>query len=154
MAVLYSTAGDDSFVVPEEWKKKTEEAFLIILKKFSVGENAEVSVVFADGKTIRNLNRDFRGVDSETDVLSFPQYDKASEIPAGEKEILLGDIVLCTAKIYSQAEEYGHSPLREAVYLFVHGMLHLLGFDHMDEKEKKEMREAEDAFMEQIDLPR
>lgn len=112
-----------------------------------------VSVTFTDKDGIRDLNRDYRGVDRVTDVLSFPQYDDFDEIPE-EGEILLGDVVICKEKAMEQAGEFGHSLDREMIYLFTHSILHLLGYDHMEEEEKKEMRLKEEEIMDFLGLPR
>ena len=102
---------------------------------------------------IRSLNRDYRGVDSVTDVLSFPQFEATDDLPeAGE--ICLGDVVICEDSVKEQADEYGHSYEREFIYLFVHSLLHLLGYDHMEDEEKAAMRNREEAVMNQLDLRR
>ena len=90
-------------------------------------------------------------MDSPTDVLSFPMYDNPEEIQEGD---LLGDVVICMDKVIAQAEEYGHSRERETVYLFTHSVLHLLGYDHMTEEDKKEMRSREEEVMAQLNLTR
>ena len=95
------------------------------------GENCEVSVMIVDNAAIRELNAAWRQIDKETDVLSFPMEDDSP---------LLGDIVLSLEKAYEQAEEYGHTPAREIGFLTVHSMLHLYGYDHMEEEERVEMR--------------
>lgn len=116
-------------------------------------EICEISLSLVSGEEIRGLNSQFRGIDKETDVLSFPQYDDIGD--AGEQEIIpLGDVVICEDVAHRQAEEYGHSYEREFVYLFVHSILHLLGYDHMEEDEKKEMRAAEEQVMQSIGLSR
>ena len=115
-------------------------------------DSCEVSVSFVSAEEIRTLNRDYRGVDSVTDVLSFPQYEDPEEM-VGES-IAVGDVVICDAKAKSQAEEYGHSYEREIIYLFVHSMLHLLGYDHMEPAEKEEMRAREEAVMDRLGIPR
>lgn len=104
--------------------------------------DAQVNVIITDETTIKEINKEQRGIDLPTDVLSFPMIDFASpldysgiddEIIAYDmdsEEVVLGDIVLCREKIYSQAEAYGHMPIREIAFLVVHSMLHLLGFDH------------------------
>lgn len=113
----------------------------------------EISLSLVSGEEIRGLNSRFRGIDRETDVLSFPQYDDIGD--AEEQEIIpLGDVVICEEVAHRQAEEYGHSYEREFVYLFVHSILHLLGYDHMEEDEKKEMRAAEEQVMQSIGLSR
>ena len=112
----------------------------------------EVSVSFVSEEEIQTLNRDYRGTDRVTDVLSFPQYDDLSEM---EGELIeLGDVVICRKRAEEQAEEYGHSLEREIVYLFVHSMLHLLGYDHMEADEKAEMRRREEEVMEELGLVR
>ena len=109
-------------------------------------------LVFSDGENMRNLNRDTRGVDRVTDVLSYPSMDGIKgEILKREnhrtlldgKYLFLGSIVLCEDKIREQAEEYGHSAERERTYLIIHGLMHLFGYDHQTEEDKEEMREKE-----------
>ena len=116
-------------------------------------ENLSLSVSFVDGETIRSLNRDYRGVDSVTDVLSFPQFAEDEELDDWE-EISLGDVVLCTDRARSQAEEFGHSYERELIYLFVHSCFHLLGYDHAEEEAKRKMREKEEKVMKELKLER
>ena len=116
-------------------------------------ERAEISLTLVSLEEIRELNRDYRDVDRETDVLSFPQYEGVEEMPE-EGELCLGDVVICLDKVKSQAEEFGHSFEREFVYLFVHSLLHLLGYDHMEDDEKTVMRAKEEATMKEINLLR
>lgn len=112
-----------------------------------------VSVTFVSTEEIKELNRVYRAKDAVTDVLSFPQYEDLNEIPE-VGEICLGDVVICPEQALLQADEYGHSGERELVYLFVHSMFHLLGYDHMSEEEKIEMRSQEEKIMEQVGLVR
>ena len=112
-----------------------------------------VSVTFVSSEEIRELNALYRAVDSVTDVLSFPQYEDLSEVPE-ESEVCLGDVVICTEQALLQADDYGHTPERELTYLFVHSICHLLGFDHMEEAEKEEMRKREEEIMKRIGLER
>ena len=116
-------------------------------------DRSEISVTFVDMEEIHQLNLDYRGVDSPTDVLSFPQFDDLNDLPE-DGEIALGDVVICKQKAEEQAEEFGHSFEREIMYLFVHSVLHLLGYDHMEEEEKAEMRAKEESVMEQINVTR
>ncbi len=116
-------------------------------------ENISISVSFVDKEEIQRLNREFRGVDSVTDVLSFPQYDGGEELEDFE-EITLGDVVICLDKCREQAEEFGHSFEREEIYLFVHSVLHLLGYDHMEDEDKRLMRAAEERVMDQLGIKR
>ena len=116
-------------------------------------ERSEISVTFVSLEEIHELNREYRQVDSPTDVLSFLQFDDLDDLPE-EGEIMLGDVVICSDRAKEQAEEFGHSFEREIIYLFVHSVLHLLGYDHMDEDEKRIMRRREEEVMERIGLKR
>ncbi|MCQ2546408.1 MAG: rRNA maturation RNase YbeY [Clostridia bacterium] len=122
------------------------------------GMDVEISLSFVSLEEIHELNREYRGVDSPTDVLSFPMFDDLEELEAMQKqdmgEIPLGDVVICMDKIRQQAEEFGHSEERETAYLFTHSVLHLLGYDHMTEEDKKEMRAREEEVMAELDLAR
>ena len=110
-----------------------------------IGEPAEVSVTFTDNEGIRALNRDYRGIDRETDVLSFPLFEKAGETR------LLGDIVLSLEKCAAQGEEFGHGFMRECAFLTVHSTLHLLGYDHeTGEEDEKDMRERQTAIVDRM----
>lgn len=120
--------------------------------------DVEISLSFVSLEEIHELNREYRGVDSPTDVLSFPMFDDLEELEAMQNqdmgEVPLGDVVICMDKIRQQAEEFGHSEERETAYLFTHSVLHLLGYDHMTEEDKKEMRAREEEVMAQLDLAR
>lgn len=116
-------------------------------------ERAQISLSFVLPEDIKELNRDYRGIDRVTDVLSFPQYEDIDDIPE-EGEICLGDVVICVERAKEQAEEYGHSLQRELVYLFTHSVLHLLGYDHMEESEKAVMRKREEEIMSALGLTR
>lgn len=133
---------------------KIEEAAKICLELEEVDSNlAEISLTFVDMEEIQQLNREYRDTDSVTDVLSFPQFESKDEFPE-TGEIIMGDVVICTEKAMLQAEEFGHSPEREIIYLFTHSLLHLMGYDHMEEDEKQIMRQKEEAVMNRIDLGR
>ena len=114
---------------------------------------AELGVTVVGDDEIRELNRDYRGNDKVTDVLSFPQFEGRDEIldalSDGEPgcETLLGDVVICFDQAERQAEEYGTGIKREVLYLFVHSIMHLFGYDHMDEDEKAVMRAHEEAVL-------
>ena len=124
----------------------------------ALGQTArfKVELVFNDGENMQNLNRATRGVDSITDVLSYPSLegikgkvlkleDCKTELEG--KYIFMGSIVLCEEKIRSQAKEYGNSEKRERDYLLIHGLLHLFGYDHMNDEDKAEMRLKEKEVM-------
>ena len=120
--------------------------------------DAEIGVTVVDAEEIRELNRDYRGNDSVTDVLSFPQYDDIEDLERDLIEpvctALIGDVVICYDKVLSQAGEYGTGTAREFVYMFTHSILHLLGYDHMEEEERLEMRAREEQIMQAIGVTR
>ena len=116
-------------------------------------DRAEISLTLVEPEEIKSLNAEYRNVDCVTDVLSFPQFEDKEQMPS-EGELCLGDVVICVERAQQQAEEYGHSFEREMVYLLVHSLLHLLGYDHMDDDEKAIMREKEEHVMEHVDLRR
>ena len=113
-----------------------------------------ISVTFTDNEGIREKNREFRGIDAPTDVLSFPMYDfKKGEKPLPGEICELGDIVLSLERAAEQAQDFGHSYEREVAFLTVHSVLHLLGYDHVNsEKEELEMREHQRAIMKRLGL--
>lgn len=108
----------------------------------------EVSVSFVDNEEIRVLNKEYRNIDMATDVLSFPM-DQEFNIPG---VTLLGDIIISLEKAKEQAEEFSHSLDREISYLLAHSIYHLLGYDHIEEEEKKEMREKEKSIMKKLKI--
>jgi probable rRNA maturation factor len=116
-------------------------------------ENIEVSLTFVDAEEMKQLNSAYRGVDSVTDVLSFPQFETPGEIPT-EGYVLLGDVVICLEQALAQAESFGHSTEREILFLFVHSMFHLLGYDHHCEEEQSVMRQAEETILARLGLER
>lgn len=116
-------------------------------------ERATVSITFVSNEEIQELNRSYRGIDRVTDVLSFPLYESKLEFPR-EGELCLGDVVICLEQAYLQADEFGHTVDRELIYLFVHSIFHLLGYDHLAENEKEEMRIKEEQVMQRLGLER
>lgn len=120
------------------------------------GNPVEVSVTFTDNEEIRKLNKQFRNIDRATDVLSFPLFDysgEGEEPPVDEFMGMLGDIVISLEQAKKQAEEYGHSFEREAAFLCVHSMLHLLGYDHeTGEDDEADMRRRQTEILEQMGL--
>ena len=150
-----SSEGEDQEKVYGETMKR---ALSVILRKGGIDEEgAEVSVSFVTPEEIQTLNRDYRDVDRVTDVLSFPQFDSVDDLIEMQEETgvaELGDVVICMDRAREQAEEFGHPLEREVIYLFVHSILHLLGYDHMEEEEKKEMRAREDEVMSELGIER
>ncbi len=115
---------------------------------YGLSEAVQVSVVLCNDERIHHFNRDFRGVDRPTDVLSFALNEgEEPEIVDGPAEELLGDIIISVETMTRQAREYGHSMERELAYLTVHGFLHLLGYDHELPEDKLVMRQKEEAVL-------
>ncbi|WKY46481.1 rRNA maturation RNase YbeY [Eubacteriaceae bacterium ES3] len=118
-----------------------------------IGVECEISYSFVGAEEIKSLNAEYRGKDQVTDVLSFPMYEdfliNKEEIlkSAAAHPILLGDVIINTDQAKSQGEEFGHGFLREICYLSVHSVLHLLGYDHLDDEDKLEMRKVEKEIM-------
>jgi len=119
--------------------------------------NINLSLVVTDNKNIQEINKTQRNIDNPTDVLSFPGYEKEewNEVKKRENEVIyIGDIVVSKEKIVEQAKEYNTGFEREFCYLIAHGMLHLMGYDHMNEEDKKVMREKEEEIMKKLNLER
>ena len=155
---IYFDQMEDGEDPSAEYGETMEKALSLILESEGVDEDgAEVSVSFVSSDKIRELNRNYRDVDSVTDVLSFPQFETVDELIESEEDTgvaELGDVVICMDRAKSQAEEFGHPLKREVIYLFVHSILHLLGYDHMEEDEKKIMRAREEETMEKLGIVR
>lgn len=115
-----------------------EEYYARTLKTLKLKDNYVVSVIICGPKTIRKINREYRQIDKETDVISFALLDDDEEMYFDDT-VELGDIFINRSRVLSQAEEYGHSIKRELVFLFVHGLLHLFGYDHMEKEDEKKM---------------
>ena len=116
---------------------------------------AEVSITLTNNEYIHKLNLEYRKIDRPTDVLSFALNESEEpDVEGGPDVNVLGDIIISVERANEQAEEYGHSLKREMAFLTVHGMLHLLGYDHMEEEERKEMEEEQRYVMEKLGIPR
>lgn len=115
------------------------------------GEAGTVALLVTDDAGIRSLNRDFRAVDAPTDVLSFPSREGEEGAAAGD---FLGDIAISLERAKAQAEEYGHSLKRELSFLAVHGALHLLGYDHMDDAEREKMFTLQEKILDKMGIGR
>ncbi|MBR7136291.1 MAG: rRNA maturation RNase YbeY [Clostridia bacterium] len=129
-----------------------------VYKTLSQRVNLYAELDMVSPEEIRQINRDNRHIDAVTDVLSFPMLDgirgkviKKKDFPYDydeeEKAIFLGSIVICEERAKAQAAEYGHTLQRELSYLFVHGLMHLFGYDHMTDEDKKQMREKEEQAL-------
>ncbi|HJD28285.1 MAG TPA: rRNA maturation RNase YbeY [Candidatus Blautia avicola] len=127
---------------------------------------AEVNLVLTDNEEIRRTNREFRDIDRETDVLSFPmlEYDRPGDFSHAEEdescfnpdtgELILGDIMISVPKLKEQAEAYGHSQLREYAFLIAHSLLHLMGYDHMEPEEAVLMESRQREILEDLGITR
>ena len=153
MELIFSEESLDRLNIEDLEELMTKAATIAVKGEDLDPELVEVSVTFVEPEEIKELNNQYRGKDAVTDVLSFPQFDDWDDLPE-EGEIVLGDVVICMDRAAEQAEEFGHSLEREVLYLFVHSIYHLLGYDHMEEDEKRQMREKEEAVMTQLGLTR
>ena len=146
--------------LPGEILEKMEKAASRCLEFEGIRLPCSVTVRLCDDEAIEKINTEYRGLRKSTDVLSFPTVSYPSGSTAGSCENLLkmefddetgccflGDIVISVPHLYAQAEEYGHSVEREALYLLVHGICHLMGYDHMEENDKKRMRAMEEKIL-------
>lgn len=152
---IYFTDEQSLFRVTHSLKKLIRRSVSESLAYEGFCNHCTVSVTFTDNEGIRALNAEYRGIDRETDVLSFPltDFEGGEEPPADEPEVSLGDVVLSLEKTQAQAEEFGHSFEREVAFLCVHSMLHLLGYDHVNsEEEDIEMRRRQREILERMGL--
>ena len=136
-------------LVDEGWARRIAQ---IVLKAEGVAHPYEVSLVFTDSETVKQLNRDYRGVDEPTDVLAFymlPQKgaDDSFALPP-DGVTRLGEVIISYPQAVEQAREQGHSTERELALLVIHGILHLLGYDHEEPEEESKMRERERELLE------
>lgn len=165
MTILYEKECKADFDFQEN--ELLEKIIPYVLDQERCPYEAEVSVTLVSKEEIHQINKEFRQVDRPTDVLSFPmmEYDAPGDFDGNlfcqtrtvspeSGELLLGDIVLCADVIKEQAEEYGHSELREFSFLTVHSVLHLLGYDHMREDERIRMEERQRILMDGLNINR
>ena len=123
-----------------------EEAALV----YGLGPKAEISILLCHNDYIHTLNKQYRNIDRPTDVLSFALNKGEEDGYDGPDTALLGDIIISLEKVQEQADEYGHSFERELAYLTIHGMLHILGYDHMEPDDKAEMRKEEEFILQRL----
>lgn len=153
--------------LPFDWKQTAREVIGRVLDAEACPYEAEVSLTLTDDAEIHRLNREFRGIDRPTDVLSFPMADfpKPAAYGALEEagadcfnpesgELMLGDIVISVERAAEQAESYGHSLRREFAFLTAHSMLHLLGYDHMTEEEAAVMERKQEDILQSLGITR
>ena len=165
MTISIENETDQGFAFDEE--ALIREVIMACMDYEDCPYEAEVNVLLTDNEAIHQINLEQRGIDAPTDVLSFPMADfetpadfdpleEASEDYFNPEtgELLLGDIVISVDRVFSQAREYGHSPKRELAFLVAHSMLHLFGYDHMEETEREEMERRQREILEQMGISR
>ena len=159
MTVLFNNEYNDNSInieyFFEDIKKVIKES--LVFENFNL--NCEISVYFVDNKKIKEINKNFRNIDSPTDVLSFPQIEFVENFEKfldynENNEIILGDIIISVEKAIFQANEYGHSLEREIMFLVVHSMLHLLGYDHIVKEQEEIMFKKQEKILNNLGFTR
>ena len=166
--MLYTENRQDKLEVTENFIERLSKVCDFALKEEGVECQYQISLLFVDNEEIREINNETRNIDRATDVLSFPMldfedkkvfnemylnYDFDETFKDGD-ELILGDMVLSLERALEQSEEYGDSYEREVSYLVVHSILHLLGYDHMEEDDKKRMRKREEEILNKLQIRR
>jgi probable rRNA maturation factor len=139
----------DTVALTDDERTSMERAALAALE--SEGRDGDLTILIDTPERIQTLNREFRNVDTVTDVLTFPAWEGEISLSA---DGYLGDIMICYERAKEQAVTYGHSLMRELSFLAVHGVLHLLGYDHMTEADERVMREKQTAILDSIGVTR
>lgn len=166
--MLYTDNRQNVIEVTDELINIINEVCDLALKDEEVVMPYQISLLFVDNKEIRQINNETRGIDKVTDVLSFPMLDypenmvfknvyknkKFNEIYLDGDELVLGDMVLSLERAKEQSIEYNHSFEREVCYLVVHSILHLLGYDHMNDEDKSKMRTREEEILGKLNINR
>lgn len=164
MTLYFEEEGDR--ILPFDCKKLAEETIEAALDYVECPYEAQLNLLLTMNEEIRSMNREFRNIDRATDVLSFPMVDYEApgdfsfledadayfEPETGE--LLLGDIVISKEKVIWQAEEYGHTKEREFAFLITHSVLHLCGYDHMEEEERLQMEDLQGEILEKLNILR
>lgn len=148
---------DQTESLPTEYIELLEQLIQFTAEKENIDKNAEVSINFVHNDEIKSLNRDYRHQDKVTDVISFAMQERLKdemEIVGADIPVVLGDIIISVDKAKEQAADYNHSFERELGFLAVHGFLHLLGYDHMDEDEEKIMFHRQEEILGEFGVER
>lgn len=140
---------ENNYPIEASYEETMMKIASLALKKEGVDDHYEIGLTYVSKDEIQNLNREYRGIDKVTDVLSFPLIEDFSS-----DETLLGDVVISYDVAIEQAEEYGHSLEREIMFLFCHSILHLLGYDHMEEEERALMEERQSEILAELNINR
>ncbi|AQS03453.1 rRNA maturation RNase YbeY [Clostridium beijerinckii] len=166
--MIYVDNRQNKVEASEKLIEKLTEVIEFALKEEEVNMKCEISLLFVDNNEIKEINNETRGINRETDVLSFPMLEyedkkvfkdmykdyKFSQSDFDGDELVLGDIVLSLEKALEQSKEFNHSYEREASYLVVHSVLHLLGYDHMEDDDKIIMRSREEDILNKLNIIR
>ena len=155
MTLLINNRTD--FEITEEFEKLFNDVVKESLRYEEFDPECEVSLSIVSNDEIQEINKQFREIDAPTDVLSFPllTFEEGEQADVNENnEIMLGDIIISIDKAKAQAEEYGHGLKRELAFLTAHSMLHLMGYDHMEEEEQKEMFKKQDDILNNLGITR
>lgn len=165
--MTFYVENETDVVFPFDAEKLVEEVANAVLDAEECPYESEINVLITDNEGIRVFNREYRDIDRETDVLSFPNLDfeTPADFSVAEEyeadcfqpdtgELILGDIILSTDRIYEQAQAFGHSVKREFAFLVAHSMLHLCGYDHMTEEEAKVMEAKQHEILEKLGITR
>lgn len=148
---------DETDEMNDESIKQIQELLNFAQKKLEITESCELSVTFVNNDRIQEINREYRGKDQPTDVISFAMEELGEgeiQISGGNMPRVLGDIIISTDKAREQAEDYGHTVERELGFLAVHGFLHLLGYDHETEEDEKVMFDLQRRLLDEYGLGR
>lgn len=145
---------DDSNAVTLEIIEKTEALLRHAYGYLNQEDEAELSISYVDNDEIQSLNASYRDKDSVTDVISFAMEDEEDNIIHADAGRVLGDIIIAFEVARAQAAEYGHSELREFLFLALHGFLHLMGYDHMDDEDERAMNALQDEILNDFGITR
>jgi len=164
--MIYNFESEVEVNLDFDYEKIYRDVVDAVIDYFKCPYDCEISLLLVDNESIRDINSQTRGIDNATDVLSFPNaefevpgdFDSIDEtddiFEPDSGELILGDIVLSLEKVISQATEYNHSVLREYAFLIAHSMLHLIGFDHMEDDEREEMENYQAVIMNNLNILR
>ena len=155
MTVLIDNRTD--FEITPETEKLFNDVITESLRYEEFDPQCEISLSIVNNDEIQEINKQYRNIDAPTDVLSFPllTFEEGEQADVNENdEIMLGDIIISIEKAISQAEEYGHGLKRELAFLTTHSMLHLMGYDHMEDEEREEMFAKQEAILNNLGITR
>ncbi len=157
---------ETEFDVDFDYKKVAEKVVEYALDYLECPYEAQVNLLITNNEEIRHINKEYRDIDRDTDVLSFPmiEYEEPGSFDSIDEsgdffdpdsgELVLGDIIICAGKVFDQAEEYGHSVKREFAFLITHSILHLTGYDHMNEGDAALMEEKQEIILDKLGIKR